>query len=95
MKAEQFTAHELSLMLVALDMALHDITKFEKDAKRKKDKERRRICQVMFLEIHKVRRKAEELLDAAPAPLSGERAESHRVKYIFRQPGIIHGGKVS
>lgn len=70
MKVEQFTAHELSLMLIALDMALYDITKFERDAKRKKDKERRKLCQVMFLQIHKLRLKAEDLLDEAPALLS-------------------------
>lgn len=72
MKPEQFTAHELSLMLMALDMALYDITRFENDAKRKKDRVRRRICQVMFLEIHKLQQKANELLDDAPALVSIE-----------------------
>lgn len=70
MKTQQFTAHELSLMLVALDMALHDIRRYEKDAKRKKDKDRRKICMGMFLQIYKIRNKAEKLLDESPALLS-------------------------
>lgn len=70
MKAEQFTAHELTLMLIALDMALYDITQFEKESKRKKDKERRKICQMVFLQMHKLQRKAEKLLYEAPALVS-------------------------
>jgi hypothetical protein len=66
MKSEQFTAHELSLMLLALDMALYDIATFERNAKRKKDKERRRICQVMYLEINDLHRKAKGMLEEAP-----------------------------
>jgi hypothetical protein len=67
MKPEQFDVHELSIMLAAFDMALKDISKYERDAKRKKDKDRRKMCMVMFLQICKIRNKAERLLDSAPA----------------------------
>jgi hypothetical protein len=71
MTSQQFTDHELSHMLLALDMALHDISKFEKDAKRKKDRGRA-LCLVMFIQIYNIRQKTKELLGGGPELISIE-----------------------